>query len=58
MNSNKSDLNQSVLNKLKASIFIQEKNNIKTKKKSDTEMVEIIRKLIQLEVDKNDNQTN
>ena len=39
MNSNKSDLNQSVLNKLKASIFIQEKNNIKTKKKSDTEIV-------------------
>lgn len=59
MSSNdKKPLNEDVLNKLKISIFLLEKNNAKTKKKSDSEMVESIRKLIQLEVDKNDNQAN
>lgn len=58
MNSNdneKKALNEELLNKLKISIFLQEKNNAKTKKKNDTEMIETIRKIIQLEVDKNDN---
>lgn len=57
MNSNeeKNKLDEQVLNKLKISIFLQEKNNVKTKKKSDTEMVETIRKIIMMEVDKNDN---
>ena len=55
MSSDKRPLNQDLLNKLKISIFLQEKNNAKTKKRTDTEMVESIRKLIQLEVDKNDN---
>lgn len=51
----KKALNEELLNKLKISIFLQEKNNVKTKKKNDTEMIETIRKIIQLEVDKNDN---
>lgn len=58
MNSNdneKKALNEELLNKLKISIFLQEKNNAKTKKKNDTEMIETIRKIIQLEVDKSDN---
>lgn len=58
MSSDEKNLNKELLNKLKAGIFMQEKSNIKTKKKSDSDMVDIIRKLIQLEVDKNDNQTN
>ena len=58
MNSNDKNLNENVLKKLKINIFLQEKNNVKTKRKSDTDMVETIRKLIMLEVDKNDNQTN
>lgn len=58
MNSNDKNLNEDVLKKLKINIFLQEKNNVKTKRKSDTDMVETIRKLIMLEVDKNDNQTN
>lgn len=53
--SSKNDLNQELLNKLKVGIFLQEKNNVKTKKKTDTEMVEGIRKIIQAEVDRNDN---
>lgn len=55
---NKTPLNDNLLSKLKVSIFIQEKNNVKTKAKSDVAMVETIRKIIQTEVDKNDNQTN
>lgn len=57
MNSNeeKKQLDEQLLNKLKISVFLQEKNNVKTKKKSDTEMVETIRKIIMMEVDKNDN---
>ena len=47
-----------LLSKLKVSIFIQEKNNVKTKAKSDLAMVDTIRKIIQTEVDKNDNQAN
>ena len=53
MNSNDND--EQLLNKLKVSIFVQEKNNAKTKKKTDKEMIETIRKIIQTEVDKNDN---
>ena len=51
----KKPLNEKQLKKLKISIFLQEKNNVKTKKKSDMDMVETIRRIIQLEVDKNDN---
>ena len=58
MNSNDKNLNEDEIKKLKINIFLQEKNNVKTKRKSDTDMVETIRKLIMLEVDKNDNQTN
>lgn len=54
-NDNKKQLDEQLLNKLKVSIFIQEKNNAKTKKKTDKEMIETIRKIIQTEVDKNDN---
>ena len=57
-NDNKKQLDEQLLNKLKVSIFIQEKNNAKTKKKTDKEMIETIRKIIQTEVDKNDNQAN
>lgn len=55
---NKTPLNYNLLSKLKVSIFIQEKNNVKTKAKSDLAMVDTIRKIIQTEVDKNDNQAN
>lgn len=58
MNSNYEDkiiLDDELLKRLKVSVFTQEKNNVKTKKKTDTEMVEAIRKIIMLEVDKNDN---
>ena len=55
---NKTQLNDNLLSKLKVSIFIQEKNNVKTKAKSDLAMVDTIRKIIQTEVDKNDNQAN
>ena len=57
MNSNDNNklLNENLLNKLKVSIFIQEKNNVKNKKKTDKEMIDTIRKIIQTEVDKNDN---
>ncbi len=58
MSSNDKNLDQQLLNKLKLNIFLQEKNNVKTRKKSESEMIETIRKIIQLEVDKNDNQTN
>ena len=55
---NKTPLNDNLLSKLKVSIFIQEKNNVKTKAKSDLAMVDTIRKIIQTEVDKNDNHAN
>ena len=55
---NKTPLNDNLLSKLKVSIFIQEKNNVKTKAKSDLAIVDTIRKIIQTEVDKNDNQAN
>ena len=55
---NKTPLNDNLLSKLKVSIFIQEKNNVKTKAKSDLAMVDTIRKIIQTEVDKDDNQAN
>lgn len=55
---NKTPLNDNLLSKLKVSIFIQEKNNVKTKAKSDLAMVDTIRKIIQTEVDKNDNKAN
>ena len=58
MSSNDKKLDEALLNKLKVNIFLQEKNNVKTKKKSDSEMVETIRKLIMVEVDKNDNRAN
>ena len=60
MNSNEENkkLDEQLLTKLKISIFTQEKNNVKTKKKGYNEMVETIRKLIMMEVDKNDNQNN
>ena len=54
-NENKKQLDEQLLNKLKVSIFIQEKNNVKNKKKTDKEMIDTIRKIIQTEVDKNDN---
>ena len=54
-NENKKQLDGQLLNKLKVSIFIQEKNNVKNKKKTDKEMIDTIRKIIQTEVDKNDN---
>ena len=54
-NDNKKQLDEQLLNKLKVSIFIQEKNKEKKKKKTDKEMIETIRKIIQTEVDKNDN---
>ena len=58
MSDNKKNLDEELLNKLKVSIFIQEKNNVKTKRRNDGEMVEAIRKIIQAEVDKHDNQEN
>lgn len=60
MNSNeeKKQLDSHLLEKLKYYIFSQEKENVKTKKKSDTEMIETIRKIITREVDANDNQAN
>lgn len=54
-NENKKQLDEQLLNKLKVSVFIQEKNNVKNKKKTDKEMIDTIRKIIQAEVDKNDN---
>ena len=54
-NSSKKELNEQLLNKLKIRIYSEEKQNAKTRKKSDTEMVELIRKIIQLEIDRSDN---
>ncbi|NLD50197.1 MAG: hypothetical protein GX660_23925 [Clostridiaceae bacterium] len=54
-NDKKIELNQDSLKMLKYRIYIMEKENHKTKKYKDNEMVERIRKLIEAEVDKNDN---
>lgn len=54
MNS-KIPLNNELLAKLKMKIYIMEKENFKTKKLTDTEMVERIKKLIVSEVNRNDN---
>jgi hypothetical protein len=51
----KLELNQDCLKILKHRIYIMERENHKTKKYKDNEMVERIRKLIEAEVDKNDN---
>ena len=55
MNSNEKNINRTLFNKILVSVLSQEKTNVKTKKKSDKEMVEVIRKIIQTEVDNNDN---
>lgn len=44
-----------ILNRLKKTIFLWERQNVKTKKMSNQEMVEKIKKYIQQEVDRNDN---
>lgn len=51
----KLELNPDSLRILKNRIYIMERENHKTKKYKDSEMVERIRKLIEAEVDKNDN---
>jgi hypothetical protein len=54
-NSNEFQLNQDSLRMLKHRIYEMERENHKTKKYKDNDMVERIRKLIEAEVDKNDN---
>jgi hypothetical protein len=54
-NGNKLELNPDSLRMLKNRIYHMERENHKTKKYKDNEMVERIRKLIEAEVDKNDN---
>ena len=54
MNS-KIPLNNELLAKLKMRIYIMEKENFKTQKLTDTEMVEKIKKTIVSEVNRNDN---
>ena len=54
-NGNKDQLNPDSLKTLKNRIYLMERENHKTKKYRDNEMVERIRKLIEAEVDKNDN---
>lgn len=51
----KLDLNPDSLKILKNRIYVMERENHKTKKYKDNEMIERIRKLIEVEVDKNDN---
>ncbi len=51
----KFELNPESLKLLKIRIYHMERENHKTKKNKDNEMVERIRKLIEAEVDKNDN---
>jgi len=48
-------LNEELLAKLKMRIYLMEKENFKTKKLTDSEMVEKIKKLIVSEVNRNDN---
>lgn len=54
-NGKKLELNQDSLKILRNRIYLMERENHKTKKYKDNEMVERIRKLIEAEVDKNDN---
>ncbi|TCL55731.1 hypothetical protein EDC14_105414 [Hydrogenispora ethanolica] len=54
-NDKKLELNPDSLKILKNRIYLMERENHKTKKYKDNEMVERIRKLIEAEVDKNDN---
>lgn len=54
-NEKKIELNPDSLKILKNRIYLMERENHKTKKYKDYEMVERIRKLIEAEVDKNDN---
>jgi hypothetical protein len=49
------EINPDSLKILKMRIYHMERENHKTKKYKDNEMVERIRKLIEAEVDKNDN---
>jgi hypothetical protein len=54
-NDKKIELNPDSLKILKNRIYLMERENHKTKKYKDNDMVERIRKLIEAEVDKNDN---
>lgn len=54
-NDNEKQLDEQLLKKLKIALMIHEKQNVKTKKKSDSEMVETLRKIIMSEVDRNVN---
>jgi len=49
------NLDMEILNRLQMTIFFWERQNVKTKKLSNQEMVEKIKKYIQQEVDRNDN---
>ena len=55
MNIDNIELDKELLAKLKMKVYLMEKENFKTKKLTDTEMVERIRKIIQTEVNNNDN---
>lgn len=50
----KLELDQDSLKRLRTRIYITERENHKTKKYKDNEMVDKIRKMIEAEVDKND----
>ncbi len=54
-NDKKIELNPDSLKLLKNRIYLMERENHKTQKYGSNEMVEKIRKLIESEVDKNDN---
>lgn len=54
-NEQKIELNPDSLKILKNRIYLMERENHKTKKYKDNDMVERIRKLIEAEVGKNDN---
>ena len=49
------NLDMEILNRLQMTIFFWERQNVKTKKLSNQEMIEKIKKYIQQEVDRNDN---
>jgi len=51
----KLELDQNILKRLKTRIYLMERENHKTKKYKDNEMLDKIRKVIEAEVDKNDN---
>ncbi|MED4018542.1 hypothetical protein [Sutcliffiella cohnii] len=46
-------INEKKLNKMKLSIIRSEQKNLKTREKSDSEMVDLIRRIISDEVKKN-----